>query len=243
MYSDYRLQIDQILEDTEKEEVNNSQDKIAAVAMYKIMVGAIGKFIEKESFSDPEFDAALSLDWKNAGRMLKYIWSKAEKMALRHGQTASCCLTEEAVYAWVREYYFLDDREMVMEERAKKAEAGRKRSKRQIIGVYKRSAAYDIVQLEHLDNQIVAKVPSYLRFLFLLRLRYRALARKQLLPGSMLIMQLDHCPLAFLRSGLFSGVSLDALALETAVHTMTDAAAVSSLHMSCRLLTRAPYQP
>ena len=116
-------------------------------------------------------------------------------------------------------------------------------SKRQIIGVYKRSAAYDIVQLEHLDNQIVAKVPSYLRFLFLLRLRYRTLAHKQLLPGSMLIMQLDHCPLAFPRFGLFSGVSLDALALETAVHTMTDAAAVSSLHMSCRLLTRAPYQP
>lgn len=132
MYSDYRLQIDQILEDTEKEEANNSQDKIAAVAMYKIMVGAIGKFIEKESYSDPEFDAALSLDWKNAGRMLKYIWSKAEKMALRHGQTASCCLTEEAVYAWVREYYFLDDREMVMEERAKKAEAGRKRKQRAV---------------------------------------------------------------------------------------------------------------
>ena len=49
MYSDYRLQIDQILEDTEKEEANNSQDKIAAVAMYKIMVGAIGKFIEKQT--------------------------------------------------------------------------------------------------------------------------------------------------------------------------------------------------
>ena len=39
-----------------------------------------------------------------------------------------------------------------------------KDGKRQIIGVYKRSAACDIVQLEHLDNQIDAKVPSYLRF-------------------------------------------------------------------------------
>lgn len=115
--------------------------------------------------------------------------------------------------------------------------------KRQIIGVYKRSAACDIVQLEHLDNQIVAKVPSYLRFLFLLKHRYGALAHKQLLPGSILIMQLDHCSLAFPRSGLFSGVSLDALVLETAVHTMIGVAAVSSLHMSCRLLTRAPYQP
>lgn len=59
----------------------------------------------------------------------------------------------------------------------------------------------------------------------------------------MLIMQLDHCTLTFPRSGLFSGVSLDALALETAAHTMIDVVAVSSLHMSCRLLTRASYQP
>ena len=71
MYSDYRLQIGQILEDTEKEEVNNSQDKIAAVAMYKIMVCAIGEIIEKENCSDPEFDAALSLDWEKVGRMLE----------------------------------------------------------------------------------------------------------------------------------------------------------------------------
>lgn len=115
--------------------------------------------------------------------------------------------------------------------------------KRQIIGVYKRSAACDIIQLKLLDNQIVAKVPSYLRLLFLLRLRYGALAHKQLLPGSMLIMQLDHCTRVFPHSGLFSGVSLDAPALETAAHTMIDVVAVSSLHMPCRLLTRASYQP
>ena len=58
----------------------------------EIMAGAISKFIEKESRSDQEFDAALSLDWKSAGRMLKYIWSKAEKMAITHGSVASCCL-------------------------------------------------------------------------------------------------------------------------------------------------------
>lgn len=116
-------------------------------------------------------------------------------------------------------------------------------SKRQIIGVYKRSATCDIIQLKLLDNQIVVKVPSYLRLLFLLRLRYGALAHKQLLPGSMLIMQLDHCTLVFPHSGLFSGVSLDAPALETAAHTMIDVVAVSSLHMPCRLLTRASYQP
>lgn len=145
MFSDYKIQIDKILEDTEKEEPNNPQDKIAAAAMYKIMAGAISKFIEKESCRDREFDAALSLEWKSAGRMLQYIWSKAEKMALRHGQTASCCLPEEAVYAWVREYYFLDDRDAVMEERAKKAEAAQKQKEAEEKEAQYRKTALDLL--------------------------------------------------------------------------------------------------
>lgn len=145
MFSDYKTQIDKILENTEKEEAHNSPDKIAAVAMYKIMTGAITKFIEKESCSNPKFDAALSLEWKSAGRMLKYIWSKAEKMALRHGQTASCCLTEEVVYAWVHEYYFLDDREAVMEERAKRATAEQKRKEAEAKEAQYRQNALEIL--------------------------------------------------------------------------------------------------
>ena len=145
MFSDYKTQIDKILENTEKEEAHNSPDKIAAVAMYKIMTGAISKFIEKESCNNPEFDAALSLEWKSAGRMLKYIWSKAEKMALRHGQTASCCLTEEVVYAWVQEYYFLDDREAVMEERAKRAAAEQKQKEAEAKEAQYRKNALDIL--------------------------------------------------------------------------------------------------
>ena len=126
MFSDYKTQIDQIFKNTEKEEANNTPDKIAAVAMYKIMIGAISKFVEKESCSSPEFDAALLFEWKSAGRMLKHVWSNAEKMALRHGQVASCCLTEEVVYAWAREYYLLDDKEAVMKERAAQAKAEQK---------------------------------------------------------------------------------------------------------------------
>lgn len=145
MFSDYKTQIDKILENTEKEESHNSPDKIAAAAMYKIMTGAITKFIEKESCNNPEFDAALSLEWKSAGRMLKYIWSKAEKMALRHGQTASCCLTEEVVYAWVQEYYFLDDREAVMEERAKRAAAEQKQKEAEAKEAQYRKNALDIL--------------------------------------------------------------------------------------------------
>ena len=38
MFSDYKTQIDQILKNTEKEEANNIPDRIAAAAMYKIMI-------------------------------------------------------------------------------------------------------------------------------------------------------------------------------------------------------------
>ena len=169
MFSDYKAQIDQILKNTEKEEANNTPDRIAAAAMYKIMIGAISKFVEKESCSSPEFDAALSLEWKSAGRMLKYIWSKAEKMALRHGQMASCCLTEEAVYAWAREYYFLDDREAVMKERAEKAEAEQKRKeakekeaqyKKRALEILSKQSGWDTLSDGEKKKKITAKIKS-----------------------------------------------------------------------------------
>jgi len=169
MFLDYKNQIDQILENTEKEEANNTPDKIAAVAMYKIMIGAVSKFIEKESRSNQEFDAALSLDWKSAGRMLKYIWSKAEKMAITHGSVASCCLAEEAVYAWVREYYFLDDREAVMEERAKKAEAAQKQKeakekeagyRKTALDILSRQGGWNDLPDEEKKKKLTAKIKS-----------------------------------------------------------------------------------
>lgn len=169
MFLDYKNQIDQILENTEKEEANNTPDKIAAVAMYKIMIGAISKFVEKESCSDQEFDAALSLNWKSAGRMLKYIWLKAEKMAITHGSVASCCLAEEAVYAWVREYYFLDDREAVMEERAKKVEAAQKQKeakekeagyRKTALDILSRQGGWNDLPDEEKKKKLTAKIKS-----------------------------------------------------------------------------------
>ncbi len=169
MFADYKAQIGQILENTEKEKDNQTPDKIAAAAMYKIMAGAISKFVEKESDSDPEFDAALSLDWKSAGRMLKYIWSNAEKMALKQGSMASCCLPEDAVYAWVREYYFLDDRETVMKERAEqeKAEQKRKEAKeketlyrKKALESLSRQCGWDDLPDAEKNKKITAKVKS-----------------------------------------------------------------------------------
>ncbi|MDE6913589.1 MAG: PcfK-like family protein [Lachnospiraceae bacterium] len=169
MFSDYKAQMEQILRNTEKEESNNTQEKIAAVAMYKIMVGVINKFVEQESVRDQEFDAALSLDWKSAGRMLKYIWSNAEKMALRHGPAASCCLAEEVVFAWVREYYFLDDKETVMKERAERAKAEQQRKdakakeaqyRKKALEALKKQSGWDNLPDEEKKKKITAKIKS-----------------------------------------------------------------------------------
>ena len=137
--------------------------------MYKIMIGAISKFVEKESCSNPEFDAALSLEWKSAGRMLKHIWSNAEKMALRHGQIASCCLTKEVVYAWAREYYLLDDREAVMKEKAEKAKAEQKQKEakekeaqyeKRALDILSKQSGWDDLSDEEKKKKITAKIKS-----------------------------------------------------------------------------------
>lgn len=134
MFTDYKNQIDNIIKETEKEEKTRTCEEIAKVTMHKLIVGLISKYVEAEAKNDPDFDAALSLEWKNAGRMLKYIWKKAEKFAVRTGNVAMSCLTEETVYAWVNEYYFLDDKEEFEKEQEEQrlAEQRRKEQKEKL---------------------------------------------------------------------------------------------------------------
>lgn len=169
MFSDFKTQIEQILKNTDEEEASQTPDRIAAAAMYKIMIGVISKFVEKESGSHPEFDAALSLEWKSAGRMLRHIWTNAERMAEKHGRTASCCLTEDVVYAWVLDYYFLDDKEAVMKERAEQTEAEQKRReaeaeeagyRKKALEILSRQNGWDDLPNEEKKKKIAAKMKS-----------------------------------------------------------------------------------
>lgn len=128
MYTDYKEQIDKIIQNTEKQENDKEKDILAAVTMYKLMIGVLNKYVEKEAQNNPDFNAALSLEWKSADRMLKFIWSKAEKLAIRQNNIASCCIPDDIVYDWINEYYFLDDKDQVLKERQEKAEAEAKKA-------------------------------------------------------------------------------------------------------------------
>lgn len=136
MYKDYEDQIRKIMADTEKEEAKSkNKDYLAPLAMFKLMVGAMSKYVEREASENEGFNAALSLEWKSAERMLKFVWKKAQELAVPGKYMgvngAGCCLSDDVVFDWISDYYFLDDKEQVEKERAeaakKKAEAEAKK--------------------------------------------------------------------------------------------------------------------
>ena len=118
MFETYKNQISKILEDTEKK--NKKENSLAAVTMLKVMVGAISKYVEKESAENKDFNDALSFEHKSAERMLKYVWKQAEALAVPTigSNEAACCVPGEIVYGWINEYYFLDDKEEYEKEQA-----------------------------------------------------------------------------------------------------------------------------
>ncbi len=131
----FKKQVEAILKATEKEaSVKNEGSredlqKVAAVKMYKMLITCIVKYIEQQVASTPEFEKLLDLEWKSAERMLKYVVGKAKSLAVTipGANGAACCIPDEMVYDWVYEYYQLDDKAEVEEERRKAAEAKAKK--------------------------------------------------------------------------------------------------------------------
>lgn len=170
MYNDFETQIQKILEDTEKtiKEGKQSTNKLMTVAMYKILVGAITKFVESESKNDSNFNNALSYNWKSAGRMLKYVFGNAKNIATNVGNNATaCCVPSDVVFAWIKEYYFLDDKEQVEKElkaeaeKQKKAENEKKKEaelKSKAIDVLSRSADWNTLSDKEKEKKINDKI-------------------------------------------------------------------------------------
>lgn len=170
MYNDFETQIQKILEDTEKTIKKGNQDtnKLMTVAMYKILVGAITKFVESESKNDSDFNNALSYNWKNAGRMLKYVFGNAKNIATNIGNNGTaCCVPGDVVFAWIKEYYFLDDKEQVEKElkaeaeKQKKAENEKKKEaalKSKAIDVLSKSADWNTLSDKEKEKKINDKV-------------------------------------------------------------------------------------
>lgn len=136
MLSTYKEQISKILADTEEKAKKDKKNNVplAAITMLKVMVGAISKYVEKESAENKAFNDALSLEHKSAQRMLKYVWKQAEGLAMPMAGVNgnACCLPDEIVYGWISEYYLLDDKaeyekEMAEIARKKAEEEARKK--------------------------------------------------------------------------------------------------------------------
>lgn len=108
-------------------------EDVAKTNMLKMMVMSIMKYIEKEADANSDFRERISLEFKNAERMLKYVWGKAKSLATNiDGIGAGCCVPDDVVYDWVSEYYFLDDKaeyEAEIEAKRKAKEEAERKAK------------------------------------------------------------------------------------------------------------------
>lgn len=133
MIETYKEQIGKIIKRTQEKSAN-SDDKFAAVTMFKVMVAAISNYVEREAVANTDFNAALSLEYKSAERMLKYVWRKAQELAIPVNTGSQnlygSCIPEDIVYDWVSEYYFLDDKKEYEEEQKKILERKQAEEKR-----------------------------------------------------------------------------------------------------------------
>lgn len=106
MFTTFKEQIEKILTNTEKEalKTKNKADApvFAQITMFKIMVGAITKFVENEASENETFNEALSYEWKSAERLLKFIWGKAKELALpgnfAGASGSACCIPDDVVW-------------------------------------------------------------------------------------------------------------------------------------------------
>ena len=114
-YKIYEEQMNAIIERTMKETKEKDVKEKAGVEMIKNMIGVINDYVKKESESNADFDAALAYSWKNAERMVKYVWSKAREIAVSmQGFDGLCCFVSgDKVYDWITEYYFADRKSVV----------------------------------------------------------------------------------------------------------------------------------
>lgn len=82
------------------------------------------KILCEKADSDPAFDALVCQDHKSWSRCYKFVESKAREMAAN----GNMAMVEDAiVFGWIDEYYLLDDKAEVEEEKRRRAELEAKR--------------------------------------------------------------------------------------------------------------------
>ena len=80
------------------------------------------KIIVDFILADDDLKVKAFQDWKELSSCYKAMSNKARKYALN----GVACISDDVVFGWIKEYYNLDDRKKVEEERKKKAIAEKK---------------------------------------------------------------------------------------------------------------------
>lgn len=103
-----------------KEEAKKAE-RIAAAQEKNVVAiaNSYAVYVRDECKRNPDFNRQVMADWKSAPRMLKFVRNRAQEIAF----DGMAMVADHCVYDWVNEYYFLDDKEEVYEQRRKEAEA------------------------------------------------------------------------------------------------------------------------
>ena len=116
-------QIVKFVED-QKQKAKEVKDNSILEQQYKFMEGManmICSFVFSECAKNQELDNALAFDYKNAERCINYVVKKANE--LNNFKAQVLWIPDATVFAWMTEYYMLDDKEAYEEEKRKEEEA------------------------------------------------------------------------------------------------------------------------
>ncbi len=118
--------VPQIVEfvEKQKQKAQEVKDNPILEQQYKFMEGManmICSFVFSECAKNQELDNALAFEYKNAERCINYVVKKANE--LNNFKAQVLWIPDATVFAWITEYYMLDDKEEYEEEKRKEEEA------------------------------------------------------------------------------------------------------------------------
>jgi len=126
-YKDYDNTFEKL--DIQFEEFFKESKNIQHADMVKAQLEVIKNYILEASF-DEEYANRVLLPHKSISSCYRFISSKAKEIAFNGMSGMTCaCVSDNVVYGWIDEYFFMDDQEASEKEMKKKIETELQRAK------------------------------------------------------------------------------------------------------------------